>query len=95
MCQVINFLTFIPYSFGYNSKPLAKAPKLMDSIKQTLREPIWVVLAGSAVFAGIVEAIALGWRNIGQAISILIMTFFLVAITALADLIKDKRFIEL
>jgi len=47
------------------------------------------------VFAGIVEAIALGWRNIGQAISILIMTFFLVAITALADLIKDKRFIEL
>lgn len=68
----------------------------MDSIKQTLREPIWVVLGGSAIFAGIVEAIAFGSiYKIGQAISIFIMTLFLVGITAFADLIKDKRFIEL
>lgn len=81
--------------FGKNTKPLAQTPKLIDSIKQTLREPIWAVLAISAVFAGIVESLCEDWTEIGEAISVIVMTLFLIAVTAFADLVKDKKFVEL
>lgn len=62
---------------------------------QALEEPIWAVLAVSALLAGIVEAFAQGWSNIIEPIYIILMTIFLLTVTALADLIKDKRFIDL
>jgi hypothetical protein len=72
---------------------------LIDSIKQTLREPIWIVLAGSAVIAGIIEACISEWdefwANLAEPLAIILMALFLIAITAFADLIKDKKFIDL
>jgi len=54
------------------------------------------VLAASALVAGLIEAFS--WKGISNligAISVILMTLFLVAVTSYADLIKDKRFIKL
>jgi hypothetical protein len=74
---------------------LATPQNLIDSIKQTLREPVWAVLVITAIIAGIFDAIFVGFSEIGEVISIVLMTLFLIAVTSIADLVKDKKFVQL
>ena len=47
------------------------------------------------MFAGVVESLSEDWTELFEAISVIVMTLFLIAVTAFADLIKDKKFVEL
>jgi len=81
--------------FGKNTKPLAQPPKLYDSILQTIKEPIWKALVISALVASVFECAAVGPEGLGEGIAIIFTTFMLILITAIADYIKDTRFIAL
>jgi hypothetical protein len=53
------------------------------------------VLVITAIIAGIFDAIFVGFSEIGEVISIVLMTLFLIAVTSIADLVKDKKFVQL
>jgi len=80
--------------FGPNTKPLAPLPKLFDSVKQTIMEPLWLILLVSAVIASGASMFTNGpLEAIGEAVTIILATFALIAITSLADWAKDRKFV--
>jgi len=81
--------------FGRNSKPLPRTPALLDSLKQTANDPLWLAVGASALFSGICGAIANGWGGLVEGVSIVIASFILILIATGADLVKDRRFVEL
>jgi len=74
---------------------LPKTPTLLASLKQTASDKLWWVVGGSAVLSGICGAIAKGPFGLVEGLSILIAAAFIMTITTIADLIKDKKFVAL
>ena len=81
--------------FGPNTKPLAPLPRFFDSIKQTIMEPLWLIMLVSAIIAsgaamfttsGFIEAIE-------EAGTIILAAFALITITSIADWAQDRRFV--
>jgi len=81
--------------FGANTKPLPPAVSLWDSIKQEAMNIIWLVIAATALFAGLCGLFVNGWKALGEAISIIGIGFGIIAISSAADWFKDKRFVQL
>lgn len=82
--------------FGANIKPLAPVPKVFDSIKQTIMEPLWLVMIISAILSSICSMFVKGFfDSLGDAIAIITAAILLILITAGADWAKDKRFVAL
>ena len=81
--------------FGANIKPLPTTPALLDSIKQTCQDKVWMVVAGSAIIAAICGSFSDGSGSLMEGLAILIASVILIAITSLADWLKDRRFVGL
>ena len=61
-----------------------------------MKEPIYLWLVGSATLAALIKTIAIrSIASLGEGIAIIFTTFILILVTAAADYIKDKKFIEL
>jgi Ca2+-transporting ATPase len=91
---VISYLS-LKYSFGANIKPLPTTPDLFDSIKQTCQDKVWLVVGASAAVSAVCSGFAIGIGGLVEGVSIIIATLILIAITSVADWIKDKRFVSL
>jgi fructose-specific phosphotransferase system IIC component len=82
--------------FGANIKPLAPVPKVFDSIKQTIMEPLWLIMIISAILSCICSMFVKGFfSSIRDAIEIITAALILILITSLADYAKDRRFVQL
>ena len=83
--------------FGPNTKPLAPLPNFIDSVKQTLMEPLWLIMLVSAVIASGAAMFTTesALEAIEEAITIVMAAFSLIAITSIADWVKDRRFVQL
>lgn len=81
--------------FGANIKPLPTPPGLMDSIKQTCQDKVWLVVGASAALSAVCSGFAVGVGGLLEGISIIIAAMILIAITSVADWVKDKRFVSL
>ena len=82
--------------FGANTKPLAPVPRVIDSIKQTIMEPLWLVMIISALLSGIVSMfVNMSISSLGDAIAVVSAAVILILITASADWAKDNRFVQL
>jgi hypothetical protein len=60
-------------------------------------EPLWLVMIISAIISWICNMLGTAEfsNNTGEAISIILAAFGLIATTAIADWIKDNRFVHL
>jgi magnesium-transporting ATPase (P-type) len=83
--------------FTANSKPLPATPKFLDSIKQEGSNKMWWVVGGSALLSGLCGAFVLTpwYMGIWEGISIILAAMFIMLVSSVADMIKDRRFVEL
>jgi P-type Ca2+ transporter type 2C len=81
--------------FGKNIKPIPKNAPLIESIKQTCRDKVWLVVGASALLSAVCSGFVNGIGGLVEGISIIVAALILIAITSVADWIKDKRFISL
>ena len=68
---------------------------MIDSIKQTCQDKVWLVVGGSAALSAICSGFALGLGGLVEGVSIIIAAMILIAITSIADWLKDRRFVSL
>lgn len=93
-CFSTDFL-FVLNRFGANIKPLPKQPLLIDSIKQTMQDKVWLVVGCSALVSAVCSGLVIGLGGLVDGIAIIIAALILIAITSLADWLKDRRFVGL
>lgn len=82
-------------TFGANAKPLPQVPGILDSVKQEASNIIWLVMAATALFAGLCGIYEYGWEALAEAMSIVAVTAVILVVTSIADWHKDTRFVEL
>merc|ERR1719440_1822059 len=56
---------------------------------------LWVAFGATALLSSVVAAFFLRWKEVGEGISIILVAILLIAIIAVTDYIKDKKYIEL
>jgi P-type E1-E2 ATPase len=56
---------------------------------------VWWIVGGTAFLSAICGSIADGWQGFEQGIVIIVAGLFIILISSWADLVKDKRFIQL
>lgn len=87
------------YSFGKNNKPIKDQPPLMDSIKQECKQKLWWVVGASAVFSGLCGAFTIKdapwYMGIFEGVSIILAAMFIMLVSSIADMIKDRKFLKL
>jgi Ca2+-transporting ATPase len=85
--------------FGKNKKPLPETPGLLDSIKQEAQNRLWWVVGGSAVLSGFCGAFTITgapwYMGLIEGASIIIAAMFIMLVSSVADMTKDKRFVKL
>jgi len=75
--------------------PIAEAPRLLDSLKQTCQDRLWWVAGGSAVVSAVVGGCVYGVGGLVEGASIVAAVILIIAISSLADWYKDRRFVQL
>ena len=68
---------------------------MIDSIKQTCQDKVWLVVGATAAVSAVCSGFALGLGGLVEGVSIIIAAMILIAITSIADWVKDKRFVSL
>lgn len=63
-----------------------------DSIRQTLKDKVWLAMGVSAVVSALFGGIFVGVSGLLEGVSIVIIGFVTIFITAYIDYIKDKKF---
>lgn len=81
--------------FGTNIKPTPPNANIIESIKQTLQEVLWLIIGGTALLSCLCCFFIGKFQEGVEGLSIIVMSLVLIAITSVADYVKDKKFIEL
>ena len=81
--------------FGENCKPEPPRASIIESIKQTVREILWVVIGATALLSTLLSFFIGEWKEGAEGLSIIFMSLILISITSLVDYVKDRKFIEL
>lgn len=68
---------------------------MIDSIKQTCQDKVWLIVGASAAVSAVCSGFAVGIGGLVEGVSIIIAAMILIAITSVADWIKDRRFVSL
>jgi len=68
---------------------------MLESIKQTLQDRLWMVAAGTAGISAIGNALIGDWEGLGEGLAVIIAIVLIIVITSIADYVKDRRFINL
>lgn len=82
-------------TFGTNEKPLPQLPSIIDSLKQTIMNRLWLAIGASALLSAVCNGFVQGLSGMVEGISIVIVGLLIIVITTLADYIKDKNFVLL
>lgn len=81
--------------FGENQRPTPPRASIKESIIQTISNYVWLAIAGTALLSSVVSVFFGEWREVWEGISIILVALFLIMLIAVADYIKDNKFIEL
>jgi magnesium-transporting ATPase (P-type) len=78
--------------YGKNSKALPKLPNVMDSVKQEIRNILWLIIGVTALFSGLCGLFFVDnerVKKIVEAVSIITVGIIIMFTTAVADYLKD------
>jgi Ca2+-transporting ATPase len=81
--------------FGENTRPVPPRARIIDSICQTLRDIMWVIIGITALLSSLVSCFFVEWKAVWEGISIIIVSIFLITVIVLSDYYKDKLFVDL
>lgn len=81
--------------FGHNQKPFCPPASILDSIWETLQEPLWIVVFITGGIAALFGLFVTGFYGLLEGFAIIFTALFLISITSAADWYKDTQFVEL
>jgi len=81
--------------FGENTRPTAPNASVVESVKQTLQNLMWVAIFVTALLSSFAGLITGHMKDAWEGLSIIIVSVFLITIISGTDYLKDSKYIQL